>query len=65
MKNHYLLTQIADILMQLYPNWNPLLKETGQSIKNTSSRLMESFRRNTITDEDVLYMQKYTTVYLE
>ena len=65
MKNHYLLTQIADILMQLYLNWNPLLKEAGQSIKNTSSRLMESFRRHTITDEDVLYIQRYTTVYLE
>ena len=65
MKNHYLVTQIADILMQLYLNWNPLLKETGQSIKNTSSRLMESFHRHTITDEDVLYIQRYTTVYLE
>lgn len=65
MKNHYLLTQIADILMQLYLNWNPLLKEIGQSIKNTSSRLLESFRRHTITDEDVLYIERYTTVYLE
>lgn len=65
MKNHYLLTQIADILMQLYLNWNPLVKEIGQSIKNTSSRLMESFRRHTITDEDVLYIERYTTVYLE
>ena len=65
MKNHYLLTQIADILMQLYLKWNPLIKEAGQSIKNTSSRLMESFRIHTITDEDVLYIQRYTTVYLE
>lgn len=65
MKNHYLLTQIADILMQLYLNWNPLVKEIGQSIKNTSSRLMESFRRHTITDEDVFYIKRYTTVYLE
>ena len=65
MKNHYLLTKIADILMQLYLNWNPLLKETAQGIKNTSSRLMESFHRHTITDEDVLYIQRYTTAYLE
>lgn len=65
MKNHYLLTQIADLLMQLYLCWNPLLKEIGQSIKNTSSRLLESFRRQTVTDEDVLYIQRYTTVYLE
>lgn len=65
MKNHYLLTQIADIIMQLYLAWSPVKKETGQSIKNTSSWLLESFRRQTVTDEDVLYIQRYTTVYLE
>lgn len=65
MKNHYLLTQIADILMQLYIGWNPLMDEIGQSIKNTSSRLLESFRRQTVTAEDVSYIFRYTTVYLE
>ena len=65
MKNHYLLTQVADIIMQLYLAWNPLVKEMGQSIKRTSSWLLESFRRHTITQEDVLYIQRYTTVYLE
>ena len=65
MKNHYLLTQIADIIMQLYLAWTPLIKEAGQTIKNTSSRLLESFRIQTITDEDVLYIFRYTTVYLE
>lgn len=65
MKNHYLLTQVADILMQLYLLWNPLLKERLQSIKNTSSWLLESFRRQTVTDEDVLYIHRYTTVHLE
>ena len=58
MKNHYLLTQIADILMQLYVVWNPIIKEIKQSIKNTSSRLLESFRR-------LHYILRYTTVYLE
>lgn len=65
MKNHYLFTQIADILMQLYIAWNPLVEEIQQSIKNTSSRLLESFRRQTVTDEDVSYIFRYTTVYLE
>ena len=65
MKNHYLLTQVADIIMQIYLAWNPLRREIKQSIKNTSSRLLESFRRQTITDEDVLYIRRYTTVYLE
>ena len=65
MKNHYLITQIADIVMQIYLAWSPLIREINQSIKNTSSRLLESFRRQTVTDEDVLYIQRYTTVYLE
>lgn len=33
MKNHYMLTQIADIMMQLYLAWNPLVREIGQSKK--------------------------------
>ena len=65
MKNHYLITQIADIIMQLYLSFSPLRRGIGQSIKNTSSRLLESFRRQTVTDEDVSYITRYTTVYLE
>ena len=65
MKNHYLLTQISDIIMQIYLAWNPLLKKIKQSIKNTSSMLLESFRRQQVTDEDVSYLVRYTTVYLE
>lgn len=65
MKNHYLITQIADIVMQLYLAWSPLIKEISQSIKNTSSRLLESFRRHPVTKEDVLYITRYTTIYLE
>lgn len=65
MKNHYLITQIADIVMQLYLAWSPLIGEITQDIKNTSSWLLESFRRQTITDEDVCYIQRYTIVYLE
>ena len=64
MKDHYLLTQIADIVMQLYLSWSPMVREAGQSIKDTSSRLLESFRRHTMTEEDVLYIERYTTVYL-
>ena len=64
-KNHYLLTQIADILMQLYIAWNPYISELKQSIKNTSSRLLESFRILKITNEDVSHILRYTTVYLK
>lgn len=65
MKNHYLLTQISDILMQLYLAWNPYIKELSQTIKNTSSGLLESFRRQQVTQEDVSYIFRHTSVYLE
>lgn len=65
MKNHYLLTQIADIIMQLYLAWNPMRKAIKLSIKNTSSMLLESFRGLKVTDEDVSKCLRYTTVYLE
>ena len=65
MKNHYLLTQISDIIMQIYLSWNPCFREIKQSIKNTSSTLLESFRGLKVTEEDVLESSKYTTVYLE
>jgi len=65
LKNHYLLTQISDIIMQIYLAWNPWFREIKQSIKNTSSMLLESFRRLNVTEEDVLASSRYTTVYLE
>ena len=65
MKNHYLLTQISDILMQLYLAWNPYIKELKQTIKNTSSGLLESFRRQPVMEEDVSYIFRHTSVYLE
>lgn len=58
MKNHYLLTQIADIVMQLYLAWNPYIRELGQTMKNTSSWLLESFRGLTVTEEDVSYLYR-------
>ena len=63
MKNHYLLTQISDILMQLYLAGTKVLKELKQTIKNTSSRLLETFRTAIVSDEDVSYIKKYTTVH--
>lgn len=52
MKNHYLLTQISDILMQLYLAWNLYIKKLKQTVKNTSSGLLERFRGLTVTAED-------------
>jgi hypothetical protein len=53
MKNHYLLVQIADILRQLFECGYELVRSLRASIKEISSRLLESFRRDTLTPEDI------------
>ncbi|NMA31939.1 MAG: transposase family protein [Candidatus Methanofastidiosa archaeon] len=58
MKNHYLLTQIADILMQLYENGCRLLREIRKTAKEISSDLLEAIRTRKITDEDILQLAK-------
>lgn len=52
-KNHYLLIQISDILRQLLENGSEALKELKAGIKEISSRILESFRRDPLTSEDI------------
>lgn len=61
MKNHYLLTQISDILMQLYENGIKGLREIKRTIKNISSDLLASFGRQ-LTREDISYTEKRTSL---
>ena len=53
MKNHYLLTQIADILMQLFENGSKALKHFKKTAKEISSILLEAIRTRKLTDEDI------------
>ena len=58
MKNHYLLTQITDILMQLYENGSSILKKVKKTAKEISSNLLEAIRTRKLTDEDTSIMMK-------
>lgn len=58
MKNHYLLTQIADILMQLFENGSKILKTLKKSAKEISSNLLEAIRTRILTDEDIKKLVK-------
>lgn len=58
MKNHHLLTQIADILVQLYENGSKLLKAIKKRIKRISSDLLEAIRSRFLTDEDMIKLDK-------
>lgn len=58
MKNHYLLVQIADILRQLFECGYELIRSLKATIKEISSRILESFRRDTLTSEDITKLNK-------
>jgi len=58
MKNHYLLIQIADILRQLFEKGTDIMKRIKIGIKEISSRILESFRRDTLTAEDIIRLNK-------
>lgn len=64
MKNHYLLVQIADIIRQLLENGSEALKKLDLGIKEISSRLLESFRRDPLTTEDINHINKRTKICL-
>lgn len=57
MKNHYLITQIADILMQMYENGDKGVKELKYTIKRISEELLESIRKNKLETEDLVYVK--------
>ena len=55
MKNHYLITQIADILMQMYENGDKGIKELKYKIKRISEELLESLRKQELETGDLVF----------
>lgn len=58
MKNHYLLVQLADMIRQLFECGYELIRSLKASIKEISSRMLESFRRDPLTPEDITNLNK-------
>jgi hypothetical protein len=58
MKNHYILTQIADMIMQLFEKGAKILKNYKKTAKEISSNLLEAIRTRKLTDEDMAVMVK-------
>ena len=52
MQNHYLITQIADILRQLFDEGLTIIKDLKKGIKEISSVLLESFRTSILTNTE-------------
>lgn len=57
MKNHYLITQIADILMQMYENGDKGIRELKYTIKKISEELLESLRKQRLETEDLEFVK--------
>lgn len=55
MKNHYLLTQIADILMQMYENGEKGIKELKYTIKRISEELLGSLKKQKLELEELKF----------
>ena len=62
-KNHYLLVQISDILRQLLENGSGAIKELKAGIKEISSRILESFRREPLTSEDISQLNQHIKIH--
>jgi hypothetical protein len=65
MKNHYLLTQISDIIMQLYLAWDNAHSTIKKGLRNMADWLRESFRKQALTDNDLQWIEKRTSLYLQ
>jgi len=62
MKNHYLIAQIADILMQLYMQGAKIFKSLKKTIKEKSLDLLQVIRTHRLTDKDFLSTEKQIQV---
>lgn len=56
--------QIADIIRQLLENGSEAINKLRLGIKEISSRLLEYFRRDPLTTEDITHIDKRTKICL-
>lgn len=57
MKNHYLLTQLADVLLQLYENGIKDIKIIKRTLEKISEGLVECLRKQALTEEELKYQK--------
>jgi len=55
MKNHYLLTQLADMLLQLYETGVKGLKVIKRTLENISEGLLECLKKQALLKEDLVF----------
>lgn len=55
MKNHYLITQLADVLLQLYENGVKGIKVIKRTIEKISEGLLDSIQKQQLREEDLVF----------
>jgi hypothetical protein len=55
MKNHYMLTQLADMLLQLYESGIKGLKVINRTLQAISEDLYECLKRQALTKDDLTF----------
>ncbi len=55
LQNHYLITQISDMLVQLYEYGLKGIRELERTIENVWKGLLESIKREELLEEDLIY----------
>jgi hypothetical protein len=55
MKNHYLLTQLADVLLQLYENGIKDIKIIKRTLEKISEGLLECLKKQSLLEEELQY----------
>ena len=58
LQNHYLISQIADMLVQLYEYGMKGIRELKRTIENVAKGLLESLRNEILTEEDLIYKRR-------
>lgn len=64
MKNHYLIIQIAHILMQLYMAYDHIIFRLKEGIKHTAANLLSSVTGCSITETELEFAHRKTALHL-
>ena len=64
MKNHYLLIQLADMIMRLFTEYDQAVYRLKEGIKHTASDLLVSFTARQLSEADIKYIQTRTALHL-
>lgn len=64
MKNHYLLIQIAHLLMQLFVAYDKVTYKLKEGIKHTAADLYIAFTTHSLTEEEKRYISTKTALHL-